>query len=173
MESHFKIEKSDDTLFVEISVKPKFYAYLLFMMTFLALTIPFLVLDFKIIDIDMIFTIIVFTTIMILFPLKYTLWNILGKENLIINTKSISYQYNYGFISNNLQSVTYNKLSVRFGEILTAKEKTCGKVYFYNEDEYTGLNKLIHHTSVFVTDDQYNLLAKEIFELGNHRYHLN
>src|ERR1700761_486593 len=29
--------------------------------------------------------------------LRYSLWNIYGEENLIINTKSLSYQHGYGF----------------------------------------------------------------------------
>lgn len=37
------------------------------------------------------------TLVMLALLMRYTLWNLFGAENLIINTKSLSYQHDYGF----------------------------------------------------------------------------
>lgn len=47
-------------------------------------------------------------------PIKYLLWNLYGNEELIVNTKTISWLYDYGFFKTNLQTVKYNRLGTGF-----------------------------------------------------------
>ncbi|RZJ89361.1 MAG: hypothetical protein EOO20_11205 [Chryseobacterium sp.] len=44
-----------------------------------------------------------------LFIVKYTLWDVFGKERLIINDSSPSYQQHYGFFNTALNTLPFNK----------------------------------------------------------------
>jgi hypothetical protein len=41
--------------------------------------------------------------------IKYTLWSLYGRENIIINTKTVSYQHEYGFFRTRYTTVPFNK----------------------------------------------------------------
>ena len=61
------------------------------------------------------------TTIFLIMLIRYTLWNFYGKENLIANTKSFSYQHDYGFFK-----TSYITKPVHARLILTNEEKEDG-----------------------------------------------
>jgi len=48
--------------------------------------------------------------LLVLFFGHYTLWNLLGRENLIINTKTISYQHDFGLYKSAYTTKKINKL---------------------------------------------------------------
>lgn len=168
LKTHLIVETIDDTVYLSICVKPKFYVHILLAVAVVIAITPFLFNGFK--TADSIMTSLTFMIFWILFPLKYAWWNVFGKEMLIINRKSISYQYHYGFIKNNLKTVTYQNLSVRFQTFLIDKEKKLGKMYFYEESEKTGLPNLLHNTSIYILQSEYDIVIEEI-KLLFLRYH--
>ena len=62
---------------------------------------------------------IIFTVILLSFLTRYTLWNFWGKENLIINTKSVSYQHDYGLLKT---SYTTKKIHSKLIVVCDKKE---------------------------------------------------
>lgn len=125
--------------------------------------------------VDEVMVFVVYIILMGLFPLKYALWNAFGKEILIINQKSVSYQYHYGFIRNNLTTKTYQNLSIHFQNFLIDKEQKLGKIYFYEEDEKTGLLNVLHNTSIYILQSEYDIVTEEIklLFLKHHTFFMN
>ncbi|TFF38041.1 hypothetical protein [Mucilaginibacter psychrotolerans] len=68
---------------------------------------------------------------------RYTLWNIYGQEHLIINTKSLSFQHDYGFFKLAYKTVPLkNKLKIL---VLPSKETKVKELYIqfvsYNDTD--------------------------------------
>lgn len=134
----------------------------------LVLVLPVFIFDFTRYAI---WVTITFFTLWILFPVKYALWNIFGTEKLIISNKSLSYQYDYGFIESRLISKSFNNLTIAFKNKLDG----LGEVYFLNQDEDTGLEKILHKTSIYISKQQYDTLVDKIFSvtIGTEYFSLN
>lgn len=160
MESNFKLKNFNDNILIEIGVKPKFYAYILLLLTLLLLILPFIFNNNT--TFENVLLTFIYLILVISFPIKYAIWNILGKETLIINKKSISHQYNFGFISNNLKTFPFTDLQINFEDILIDEKKNFGKIYFYEIDEKTDLPKLLHNTSIYISEENYHKILVEI-----------
>ncbi|MES2064319.1 MAG: hypothetical protein V4456_20550 [Bacteroidota bacterium] len=64
------------------------------------------------------------STMFLFFLTKYTLWNLYGRENVIINTKTVSYQHDYGFFRTGYTTVPFKKgLSLKVGPAKPAENK--------------------------------------------------
>ena len=62
-----------------------------------------------------ILALILLSGVFFLFLLKYTLWNFWGQENIIISTKSVSYQQNYGLFKTGYTTKTiFNRLVIDY-----------------------------------------------------------
>lgn len=71
------------------------------------------------------------------------LWNFLGEERLIINTRSLSYQQHYGFFNTALQTISLNKkILIRAYDQTTENELTLVKflVESYNDKHLNTTN---------------------------------
>ncbi len=112
MDNYYNLKNIDNTVYLKMSVKPKFYAYFLLLITLGVLVLPFIFIGFRSPDSIMLSSF--FIVLWILFPIKYAWWNVFGTEILIINLKSISYQYDFGFIQSRLISKPYKDLTITF-----------------------------------------------------------
>lgn len=111
--------------------------------------------------------ILIFSGFMIIFPVRYLIWNLYGKENLIVNTKSISYFYDYGFFKTNLKTIFFYKLGTGFQFVREDEEGEKGRLLFYNYNKESNLPELIHQTSVLldlVDVSEIDLEIKSLFE---------
>ncbi|MCQ6960995.1 hypothetical protein [Mucilaginibacter aquariorum] len=96
---------------------------------------------------------------------KYSLWNFYGKENLIINTKTISYQHDYGFFKPAYTVVPFNKilnLQVAPAKPIENKELLV-KFSSYNDDD---LPIEIYTISLSIPEEdvrRLNTLVKQLF----------
>lgn len=95
-------------------------------------------------------------------PTKFLIWNLFGKEYLIVNTKSISYQYDYGIFRTKLKTINYHRLGTGFEKHKINKEITKGYLIFYNYNAENDLPEVVHQTTVLVEDDKIKLLDNEI-----------
>lgn len=95
-------------------------------------------------------------------PIGYFIWNLFGSESLIVNSKTISYQYNYGIFKTNLKSINYEVLGVSFARIRTENETELGKIIFYNYREKDNLPEFVHQTSVLLSKEDLKRLENEI-----------
>lgn len=112
------------------------------------------------------------------FPMKYLLWNLYGEEEIIINTKSISYSYSYGFIKTNLQTIKFNILGTGYEPIrISADNNELGKLNFYDYSVDTNLPFLIFQTSVLIPKEklfEIDQMINEVFvneRYGEFRFH--
>lgn len=98
-------------------------------------------------------------------PSKFLFWNLFGKEYLIVNTKSVSYQYDYGLFRTKLHTLPYTRLGTGFTMYPTNDERVKGHLLFYNYRADNDLPEVIHQTTVLVEKEHIKELDNEIFGL--------
>ena len=107
--------------------------------------------------------------LIIAFPVRFLIWNMFGKEYLVINTKTISYNYDYGLIRTNLKTIKFNRLGTDFEEGQSKNGMKQGYLVFYNYREEDNLPEIIHKTTILTDYDNIRKLDQEIhsiFESG-------
>ena len=112
--SNSTIKHSDGiNLYVEFSVRAKpigkIILSILILFTLAAFIIIFSTLDQEEIG-KFIIPLSMPCFLFLVIPKRYLIWNLYGKENLIINSKTISYNYDYGFIRTNLKTIPFYHL---------------------------------------------------------------
>ncbi|SFO12270.1 hypothetical protein SAMN05421741_12128 [Paenimyroides ummariense] len=108
---------------------------------------------------------IIFTFVLIVFPVRYLIWNCYGKEFLIINDKSLSYYYSYKFLETNLKTKLINELSIAIEVVKEDENYKYGRLIFYNINEETKLNEFLFQTSVLLKYENLEIIRKEILDL--------
>ena len=114
---------------------------------------------------DLIPFLIVILSLLIAFPLRYLVWNISGSEYLIINTKSISYNYDYGIFRTNLKTKTFSRLAT---EIVTEQVNNHikkGHLRLYEYSETNNLPQVIHETTILIENEKIEDLITQIWDL--------
>lgn len=114
---------------------------------------------------SMIIPILIGLFVFVGFPIKYLLWNLYGNEELIVNTKSISWSYDYGFFKTNLQTVKHFRLGTGYEKVRGNDENEVGKLIFYNYREEDNLPEIIHQTTVLLNKKEIAKFDKEISEV--------
>lgn len=94
------------------------------------------------------------------FPVKYLLWNLYGEEELIINTKSISYSYDYGWFKTKMETIEFVTLGVSLDEMRLDGKEYLGQLYFTAYDKNTQVPEVIHSTTVFL--DMHQILELQL-----------
>lgn len=111
--------------------------------------------------------ILILFILFIFLPIRFLAWNLFGKESLIVNTKTISYCYDYGIIRTNLKTIHYDRLGTGFLSNRKDNEKEFGNLIFYNYNKDNNLPEVIHQTSVLIELEklkEIDLLIQIIFE---------
>ena len=98
-------------------------------------------------------------------PIRYLIWNLYGKENLIINSKTISYNYDYGFIRTNLKTIPFYHLGAGIELYKENKGIQEGKLILYNFRAQDNLPEIIHETTVLVNLEDVKEIDIEISKL--------
>lgn len=94
-------------------------------------------------------------------PIKYLLWNLYGAEVIIINTKTVSWSYDYGLLKTRLVTVTFDRLGFAIENISSKDSATIGRLVFYNYRKSDNLPEEIHATTILVpTQELQKLIAK-------------
>ncbi|MCB9310488.1 MAG: hypothetical protein H6567_10565 [Lewinellaceae bacterium] len=115
--------------------------------------------------ISMIIPIVLVLIFFIGLPIKYFLWNVYGKEELIVNAKSISWAYDYGFFKTNLKTVNYDRLGTGYERVQILNDEELGKLIFYNYRESDNLQEMIHSTTVLLKKDEIEVFDRKISEV--------
>jgi hypothetical protein len=153
---------------MSVKAKPVGIVILLIFVLFLIVAFILIVSTFEKNEIGkLILPTLILFILFIFLPIRYLLWNLFGKENLIVNTKTISYWYDYGFIRTNLKTIKYDRLATDFLSNRKENEKEFGNLIFYNYNKDTNLPELIHQTSVYIELEklkEIDLLIQNIFE---------
>lgn len=95
--------------------------------------------------------------------LKYTLWNLFGKERLIINTKSISFQYDYGFFKTDyVTREIHRMLDIRLSETDLKSDRRYLHFLSCNEND---IPLEIYSAALTVTEGEGERLAMQVKQL--------
>lgn len=99
---------------------------------------------------EFILPLFIFGALIIIFPVRYFIWNLYGKEHLIINTKSVSHRYDYGLVSTSLKTHVYNRLGTGYELVRQINQIEHGRLIFYTYNDENGLQELLFQTSVLI-----------------------
>jgi len=125
--------------------------------------LPFTISDENISD--YIFPFLIFGIIIFVFPVRYLLWNLFGKENVIINTKSLSYNRDYGVYRTNLKTLNHKRLGTGFEWTRTFDNIEYGNLVFEKYSDKNDLPEHIYTTSVVLNFESIEKINKEISKL--------
>lgn len=96
---------------------------------------------------------------------KYLLWNIYGEELIIINNKTISYQYNYGIVTTNLKTIQYQQLEIGFNETEIIKGEQFGNIQFINYRSKDNLPEVIYASGIKVNSQKVQEISNSLSDL--------
>jgi len=110
---------------------------------------------------------LLFSMLPLFFLAKYTLWNFFGRETLIINTKSFSYQHDYGVIK--MAFVTKkiaNKIIVKALPVETDDTENPLQLSFISYHKENDIPFEVYHTSLYFSEKEaiyINSLIQQLF----------
>lgn len=127
----------------------------------MALFVPVIILSIS----EGIIALLFFTLIIEAFIARYALWNFFGKETLVINTKTITWQHDYGFFVTKEQVKLVNRrLIIERRPEDTIKSEQQFKVSFISYDD-NDLPVYIHEIAVALTESDADELEEAIEQL--------
>lgn len=90
---------------------------------------------------------------------KSTLWNLYGKEHIIISTNTITSYRDYGFFKTGIKQYPYKKL---YYEIeIQREDKDLSTIHFINHTE-TGVPVILFSSAVFVPTNKLHELVEQL-----------
>lgn len=98
-------------------------------------------------------------------PMKYLLWNLFGRETLVVSTKAISYQHDYGLFKTNLKTETFDKLGLNFEKVNDNDGVEKGKLVLVKYSAENHLPEHLYSTTVLLTVGQITQIEESILEL--------
>ncbi|MNR02609.1 hypothetical protein D3C85_1184650 [compost metagenome] len=102
------------------------------------------------------------SVLILLFLIRYSLWNFYGKEHLTINTKSIRYQHEYGFFKTTAQTNKIGKsLMVQAQNIYQSGKSKQVRLVFISHDE-NDFPEEIYHVAIPITQKNANSVVRGI-----------
>lgn len=113
---------------------------------------------------------LIMSFLLIYFVARPVMWNLFGQEVLIINTKSISYCYEYGIIRTRLKTIKFHRLGIGYEKVRYFDQIEYGKLCFvdYNEDD--NLPSQIHETTVLLPHGKIKEIDNKISDIFNREY---
>ncbi|TPE44476.1 hypothetical protein [Pontibacter mangrovi] len=95
---------------------------------------------------------------------KYTLWNLLGEERLIVSTKAVNYQHHFGFFNAPWKAEKFDNIFVIFNKTQEINKQNYGRIGFVAEDE-NGIPFYLYSTSINICEEKANEAINTINEL--------
>ena len=109
-----------------------------------------------------VFGMIIFLIIYIVIPLRLTIWNFKGKEHLIINTKTFSYQHDYSIILTNIKTQKIDLIGLGLNVIGQINDEDYGKLDISNYDKETDIPHLIYESSIYLTKTNFDTIIDSL-----------
>ncbi|MDX1446729.1 hypothetical protein [Lishizhenia sp.] len=176
MKSRCYIEADHNNVFVTIQNQPSVQMKVGLISLCLLLLIPFMYLISippEETDKSVFFGGLVFILLYLLLPVRLTLWTLKGKEQLIFNTKSFSFQNNYVFFDTPLNTTPIGQFSIYFApDKLHNKnnpEQPLGKLIVQHLDNETGLPYHLYTSAFPINDFDYMNIIDQIEHVFTHR----
>ncbi len=93
---------------------------------------------------------------------RYTLWHLFGEEYVVINRKSISYQYRYGIFQTHIQTIHLHR-PVMYYEL--TKEHSMGVFHIINHDPQTLRPNEIFRSTIPVPEQSLRAVIQSVSSL--------
>lgn len=120
--------------------------------------------------ISLIFPTVLIPLLLIFFLVRFTAWNLWGKEYLVINTKSITYMRSYGLIETKNKTIRIEKkLFAGFKKIKVFQQTEYGILEFWDYDQ-NDYPRIIFETAILMTKASAEDVISLIVELYNHEF---
>ena len=107
---------------------------------------------------------ITFMVILFYTLIKYTLWNFWGQEFIIVNDKTISYQFDYGFYRTNLKTFHFNRLGTGYEYVRDFDNEPEGKFLFFDYDK-DKIPHLIFNSTILMNEESISRIDEKIVEV--------
>ncbi len=115
--------------------------------------------------------IILIPSFILFFLSKYLLWNIYGREHLVVNSKTLTYFYDYGFFKTVPTTINYRRLGIGYRITDRFEDENFGRMTFVNYNQDTNLPEGLHETSIEISETTVaeieRLLGKILFDEFN------
>lgn len=159
MQNNCYIHDDGIILLISLVTKPKLWVktgLVLICIFLLAPLIILLTVNEESLSFGRSFGVIIFLVLYALFPLRFTLWNLFGKEHIIINRQTLSYKHDYGLTITKLKTIEMKCTRVGFKVAHNNESGELGHLVILNynndtnmpENKYTSINHL--HKSDFL-----------------------
>jgi len=168
MENVIDIQFDKYNIYVNLKIKPNPFSITILSIFVLLLCFIFAILTQEFLkekEGSVLLPIIILFIFFLFLPIRYLLWNLFGRETLIINAKSISFYRNYGLIETNLKTINYNQLGIDFNFSRERNGIKLGQILFYDYLEENNLPKLIHETTILIDLDQLTLIESMVHKI--------
>ena len=176
MKSRCYIESDHNNVFVTIQNQPSLQMQIGLILLCLSLTVPFFFLfdnDSEQVSKGQLLGGMVYMALYFLIPIRLTLWTLKGKEQLIFNTKSFSFQNNYIFFDTPLNTHVIGQFSIYFEEDKLHKKNNptepLGKLVVSHLDNETGLPYHLYSSAFHINNFEYIRIIDEIEHVFTHR----
>ncbi len=111
-----------------------------------------------------------FLAFVIFVPLKMLLWNLYGKETIIVNTRSVSWTHSYGIVETRLKTQTFEALGTGFDLFRIYDGNEHGHLLFYRYDPITHLPSEIYSTNIIIPKNKLVEIDNELSDLFYHEF---
>jgi hypothetical protein len=168
MKDNILIETDNINIYLKISVRSKKIGRIL-LTVIIILLIIFWIFAFSFVDGNekgkIIAGLFIPCSLSLFLSIRYLLWNIYGTENVIINTKTISYSYNYGFFQTPLKTLYFNQLAFNFKVTKKENDSHFGEIVFFQYNPKTNLPEILHETTIEIESKRYKEIEEMIIEI--------
>jgi hypothetical protein len=168
MKENLNIETDNINIYLQIRVISKKIGRITLSIIIILLII-FWIFAFSIVDGNekgkIIAGLIIPCSLSLFLSIRYLLWNSFGFERIIINTKTISYCYNYGLFQPPLRTLYFNQLAYNYVETRKENNLQFGEIVFFQYNSITNLPEIIHETTIEIESSTYKKLENMIIEL--------
>lgn len=172
MENYYRKKTDGINLYLELNVRNPLWGKLILILCILMALTPVVYLIYDSIKkpentSDIIIPVLIIIGLIIIFPLRYLIWNCYEKKFIVINEKSISYNYNYKILVTNLKTISINQLGSEIEVVKIEKDIEYGRLLFYNYNKETNLPEFIFQTSVLLKVENLQEIEEAIIALFN------
>ncbi|WP_222538363.1 hypothetical protein [Pedobacter polysacchareus] len=107
----------------------------------------------------------IFSTLCAILLIRFSFWNIYGKEHLVINTKTMMYQHDYGFFRTNPKLKFFQKGLSVIGKEATKAGSNAQILMIFQTYNHYDLPEDVYQTALPIAKRNADLLIKAINSL--------
>lgn len=167
MQNRFQITSDDERVDVRMTIHTERSWRMVLLGMILAVLIMLICAFFFDPNTKTLYILFVLLGIVLIWPVRYFLWNTYGKESLTITKGALSYQYDYGWFKTRRRTLPFDRLSLGH-QIIQKGESNLeykGQLMLFDYDKEGDRWYEFYRTSVLLTEIQMKRIDIEIIRL--------